>query len=114
MIELDYNEIGKNIRKFRQAKGLKQKDLAERINMSEQHICHIETACTKLSLPTLVAIANVLEVDCNTLLGATLTGAKSTILYEQIDAYLSQMDYEKVKLCVEFCKLLSGHEARYV
>lgn len=114
MIDLDYTEIGKNIRKCRQSKGLKQKDLAERINMSEQHICHIETASTKLSLPTLVAIANVLEVDCNTLLGATLTGAKGAILHEQIEVYLSQMDHDKLKLCAEFCKLITGHEAHYV
>lgn len=76
--------------------------------MSEQHISHIESAHTKLSLPTLVAIANELEIDCNTLLGDTLTGSRNSILQQQIKDYLSQMDYSKLKFCVEICKLLVG------
>lgn len=106
MIELEYKEIGQNIRKFRQAKGMKQKELAERINMSEQHISHIESAHTKLSLPTLVAIANVLEVDCNSLLGNTLTGSINLIMFEQIIGYLSKMDAAKLKFISEICKLM--------
>lgn len=50
---LDYEEIGRNIRKYRIALKLKQKDLAEKINMMEQHVSHIENATPKLSLPTL-------------------------------------------------------------
>lgn len=106
MIELDYKEIGQNIRKFRQEKDMKQKELAERINMSEQHISHIESAHTKLSLPTLIAIANVLEVDCNSLLGDTLTGSINTILFDQIIVYLSKMDQIKLKLVSEICRLV--------
>lgn len=68
-MELDYQEIGRNIRRFRQGLGMKQKDLAELIHVSDQHISHIENAYTKLSLVTLVAISNALKVDCNTLLG---------------------------------------------
>ena len=58
---LDYKEIGRNIRKHRLNQGLKQKDLAEKINLTEQHISHSENGYTKLSLPALVAIANVLS-----------------------------------------------------
>ncbi len=109
MTELDYVEIGRNIRKYRLSKGLKQKDLAEKINMSEQHISHIESARTKLSLPTLVAIANVLEIDCNSLLGSTLAGSRKAVLSEQIEFYLSEMGESKLGLCFEFCKLLSDY-----
>ena len=76
---LDYEEIGRNIRKYRIALKLKQKDLAEKINMTEQHVSHIENATTKLSLPTLVAIANALSIDCNSLLWTTLIGAHEKI-----------------------------------
>lgn len=41
-MDLDYQEIGRNIRRFRQAKGLKQKELAELIQVSDQHVSHIE------------------------------------------------------------------------
>lgn len=69
---LDYLEIGRNIRHYRQLRGIRQKELAEYIHVSDQHISHIENGHTKLSLVTLVAIANTLKVDCNTLLGHTL------------------------------------------
>ena len=109
-MELDYCEIGKNIRKYRRERGMMQKDLAERICMSEQHISHIESAHTKLSLPTLVAIANALEVDCNTLLGETLTGARGTILHEQIEDCLSKMNLQKLRLCADLCRLLIDYD----
>ena len=74
-MDLDYLEIGQNIRHYRQKRGIRQKELAEYIHVSDQHISHIENGHTKLSLITLVAIANTLNVDCNTLLGSTLYNA---------------------------------------
>lgn len=56
-MEIDYAEIGRNIREHRRRCGMKQKELAELINVSDQHISHIENGYTKLSLVTLVAIA---------------------------------------------------------
>ena len=62
-MELDYQEIGRNVRNYRMKKGLNQRELAELVNVSDQHISHIENAHTKLGLPTLVAIANALETE---------------------------------------------------
>ena len=104
---LDYKEIGHNIRKYRLALNLKQKDLAEKINMTEQHVSHIENASTKLSLPTLIAIANALSVDCNSLLGSTLTGAQEKIKREEIQYLLANMDERQLHLCVEICRLVA-------
>ena len=47
-MDLDYKEIGRNIRRYRKSCKLKQKDLAEKVNLTEQHISHIETGRTKL------------------------------------------------------------------
>ena len=66
-MELDYLEIGRNIRHYRRLQGIRQKELAECIHVSDQHISLIENGHTKLSLVTLVSIANVLKIDCNTL-----------------------------------------------
>ena len=68
IMDLDYQEIGRNIRRFRQAKGLKQKELAELIQVSDQHVSHIENAHTQVSLPTLVLIANAIGVSVDELL----------------------------------------------
>ena len=109
---LDYMEIGRNIRKYRIALRLKQRDLAEKINMTEQHISHIENASTKLSLPTLVAVANALSVDCNSLLGETLVGAREKIKREEIQTLLADMDEKDLHLWVDICPLIAAN--RYI
>lgn len=109
-MDLDYLEIGRNIRTHRQRIGMKQKDLAEIINVSDQHISHIETGRTKLSLSSLVAISNALQVDCNTLLGTTLTAAKKTVLLQKLTDLTAMMDEKKLGLIVEFCSLLVEYD----
>jgi len=112
MMELDYKEIGRNVRAHRIAKGLKQKELAELVNVSDQHISHIETAHTQLSLPTLIALCNVLEVDCNTLLGKNLTGARGAIQRQRLEELCAQMarDPRKLDLFVELGQTLTRAE----
>ena len=65
---LDYVKIGQNIRKYRRAAGLSQEQLAERVWISTTHMSHIETGSTKLSLPVLVDLANVLHVSVDEIL----------------------------------------------
>lgn len=105
-MEPNYIEIGRNIHMYRQLRGLKQRELAELIHVSDQHISHIETAHTKLSLVTLISIANALHIDCNTLLGTSLSEAKEIILYQQLSNLVSQLDTRKLGLATEFCKML--------
>lgn len=111
-MELDYKEIGRNIRYCRREKGMKQKELAEKVNISDQHMSHIENASTQLSLPTLIAIANALEVDCNTLLGQTLYRAQSAILRQELERILESTggDEKKLRLRVEICRLLEQYD----
>lgn len=68
---LDYKEIGRNIRYYRQRAGIKQNRLSEIIDVSPQHISHIESG-VQLSLPVLVNIANALGIDADCLLGSNL------------------------------------------
>ncbi len=65
---MNYYEIGQRIRKLRKARGLSQEQLAEYVGISTTHMSHIETANTKLSLPVFIKIAEVLEVQTDSLL----------------------------------------------
>ena len=65
---MDYYEIGQRIRTIRKSRGLSQEQLAEKVGISTTHMSHIETANTKLSLPVFIQIAEVLEVQTDTLL----------------------------------------------
>jgi len=109
-IKLDYKEIGHNIRRYRKSCKLKQKDLAEKVNLTEQHISHIENGSTKLSLPTLVAIANALSIDCNTLLGATLVNSQEKLMKNELGKLVNRMDSKKLRFCLEFCRLLMSFD----
>ena len=64
---IDYVIIGKRIRELRQGKKWTQATLAERSGVEPSNISHIERAATKLSLPTLIQIANALDVSLDEL-----------------------------------------------
>lgn len=65
---IDYILIGKQIKAARKQLKWTQAALAERSGIEPSNISHIERGATKLSLPTLVAIANALEVSVDELL----------------------------------------------
>lgn len=109
-MELDYKAIGQNIREYRRKSGLNQKELAELVNLSPQHISHIEAGHTKLSLPTLVVIANALSTDCNSLLGKTLTGAQDKLMCQELLSIYEGMDYKKRQLCVNLSRVLAEYD----
>lgn len=63
IMDIDYKSIGRNIKEFRIKKGLTQVKLGEKSGVEPSNISHIERGATKVSLPTLVSIANALEVS---------------------------------------------------
>lgn len=60
-MSINYKDIGKRIREERNNKNITQEKLAELAGVSIQHICNIENANTKLSLPVLIDIANAMN-----------------------------------------------------
>lgn len=59
-----YNVIGKNIKKYRKLKGITQRELAERLLLSDSFIGKLESITYQtISIDTLEQIAAVLETD---------------------------------------------------
>ena len=59
-----YNIIGKNIKKYRIKKGLKQRELAEALYLSDSFIAKLESITHQtISIDTLEEIADILECD---------------------------------------------------
>ena len=67
-MELNYKLMGERIRTIRKEKGMTQEQLAEATGYTANHISHIEVGSTKLSLTSLVSIANTLDVTPDKLL----------------------------------------------
>lgn len=75
-MELDYKAIGKRIKIARIQADMTQDDFAVLIDKSNTHTSNIETGTTKVSLTTIVNIANALSVTVDDLLCDNLIHAK--------------------------------------
>lgn len=68
MKNIDYIAIGNRIRTARKNMGLSQEQLAEKCSLSVSFIGHIERGDRKMSLETLVALCEVLDMSADYLL----------------------------------------------
>ena len=55
-------KLGKNIQKARKTAGFSQNELADRLNISREHLAKLETAKRRISLKLLFKISDVLGV----------------------------------------------------
>lgn len=65
---MELNSIGKNIRKYRQQRKMRQEDLAERTNLSVNYIGMIERGDKVPALDTFIVITNALGVSADMIL----------------------------------------------
>ena len=55
-------KLGKNIQEARKAAGFSQNELAERLNISREHLAKLETAKRRISLKLLFKMSDILGV----------------------------------------------------
>ena len=72
-MSVNYFLLGRRIRETRIALRITQSELAEMTDLSEQYISNIECARRKLSLPSLIRIADALGVTADSLLAGNLS-----------------------------------------
>ncbi len=90
--------IGKNIRKYRTSKGMRQEDLAERTGLTAVYIGMLERGEKLPSLETFINIANALEISSDVLLCEVLNVGyriRSSVISEKLDA-LQEEDRNKI------------------
>ena len=96
-MELDYKAIGKRIKIARIKADLTQEHLAERIGISPTHLSNIETGTTRVSLNTIISIANALSVTSDDLLCDNIIMAK--VPFEKdIAALLEDCDEYEIRI----------------
>lgn len=90
--------IGKRIRKYREAKGWRQEDFAERIGLSVTYTGMIERGEKVPKLETFITIANALGVSADLLLADVLStgyNVKSSEMTEEISS-LSPSERDRI------------------
>ena len=111
LMELDYHAIGVRIRRLRKERGLTQQTLAEMSGQEPSNISHIERGATKLSLPTLVSVANALEVTVDQILCDSLPASRSVFETEAAHI-LSDCSHLELKIITETIRTLKENLRR--
>ncbi len=104
---IDYIVIGKRIREIRKSKKMTQATLAEISGVEPSNISHIERAATKVSLPTLINIANALDSTLDELVYGNLVKS-AHVSVEIIDRLLSDCTADEIKAIAEVVKTTKG------
>lgn len=85
---MQFDTIGKNIRKYRLEKKMRQDNLAEKAGLSVNYIGMVERGEKIPSLKTFISIVNALEVSADMILCDVVDNGfmvKNTILTEKLD-----------------------------
>lgn len=98
MIEINYKDLGKRVKKYRIAAHLTQQALAEKIDCNTSNISHIERGMTKVSLPTLVKIANILGVSMDQILCDSLLSSEDYYLDKDMSEILKDCNTKEKKI----------------
>lgn len=102
-MEIDYVSIGKRIREIRTSEKMTQAALAELSGVEPSNISHIERAATKVSLPTLLQIANALNVSLDELVCGSLIKS-SHVLTKQLDEIISDCNTKELQAIIEIVR----------
>lgn len=103
--EIDYRKLGMKVKEIRLNRGLTQDSLAELIDCNVSHISNIENCHTKVSLNTLLAIANALNTSIDNLLSEQYGNTALAIENEIIRA-IRKCDNETKKKVLKIIEVL--------
>lgn len=96
--------VGNNIKTIRLSRGMTQEQMAEKLNRSVNFVSLIELGKSGMSVPTIIDICNVLDVNSDSLFKGLLDYEikdKDKFIIETISV-LSNEDKEVVKTLLEY------------
>lgn len=106
-VKLDYSIIGKNIRKIRTEKKMRQEDLAEKTNLSPNYIGAVERNERIPSIETFISIINALDVSADVIFQELLSNGysvKSSLYIDRITSLPAEEQkgiYEILDILIE-------------
>ena len=96
--------IGRNIARYREAAGLTQATLAEKIGISTAFVSRVERGQKRMKVETLYATAKALDVSVDALLSTDSSAAQlaniNQLLAGQSDEYLEGIE-RMIRVCIE-------------
>lgn len=101
---MDYNLIGRNIKKERAKQKLTQEQLSEKIGISTNFLACIEIGVRHGSFETYAKIAQALCVTLDTLITDASTESKSNPLKERLNYYFDSVQPQEQRLIIKLVK----------
>lgn len=100
----DYKAIGLRIKAIRLHRELTQEQLAEMTGLSSPHISNVETGKTKVSLPSLAKIADVLDACIDEIMYGSKQSRHNNMV--EMKVILSDCNDKEVRIIVDTARAL--------
>lgn len=100
MKDINYKEMGKRIKEGRNKVGITQEKLAEKIDVSPSYISEIERGSSICSLAVLVNIADILNLNLDSVINGINTDNADTYFSE----ILNNIPKKNQELYINICK----------
>lgn len=104
---MDYEILGRRIKEARIDKRMTQEELAQAVDCNVSHISNIENNHTKVSLPTLLCICNVLDTTIDSLL-VDQYASQSSVLDHEIMNRLQRYDDDTKRRYLKILDLIKN------
>jgi len=110
--KLDYKVLAERIKQARKEKGYSQSKLAELAGVSTNTIGKLEIDYTTVSLKTILAIANALNVDINFLVSDVPSDSKqATDLF--IDSLMQDFNEGDKQFLIQIISAMKSYKTKY-
>ncbi|MDU6266344.1 MAG: helix-turn-helix transcriptional regulator [Anaerocolumna aminovalerica] len=104
---LNYEAIGVRIKAARLNQNMSQERLAELAGLSTTHTSHVENGSTKVSLPSLVKIANALKVSLDELVCDSVIKSKA-IFEDELAKTINDCNEFEIRIISDMAKTLKA------
>lgn len=103
-------QIGERLAKIRKERGLTQKELADKLNMSQQVISNIERNASMPDINFLEGVADLYEISLDELIGRRVVQKEGNNLEHQIMSIIEQMDDTGKELSLGLVNQVAQHQ----
>lgn len=102
---ISYKDIGLRVKMIRLRKEITQEELAGITGLSSPHISNVETGNTKVSLPSLIKIANALDSSIDAILFDNMTYTRH-VVEDEVLKVVSDCDDKEIRVIADTARAL--------
>ncbi len=103
-------QIGERLAKIRKERGFTQKDLADKLSVSQQVISNIERNASMPDIDFLEGVADLYEISLDELIGRKVVPKDGNTLEQQIMSIIEQMDDTGKELSLGLVNQVAQHQ----